>query len=92
MSKNSKITSSNFRALFQNELGAWVKFAITSLAFLFGVLAPYYQVRQDIALIQQSIRTIETNHLAHVQDLAQIQKEQGQAILEMQKQIWQLIK
>lgn len=58
------------------------------------VATPLNEVNTDIALIQQSIETIKTNHLSHTQDLAQdidrlaaIQVEQQKQIIEMQKQM-----
>lgn len=37
-----------------------VKYLIGVLVFLFGVVAPYYQIKQDIALITQ-------NHFTHIE-------------------------
>jgi len=42
-----------------------VKYAIGIVMFLVGVVAPYYDIKQDVALIKQ-------NHYAHIES---IQKE-----------------
>ena len=46
-----------------------VKFVIGLIVFVLGGVAPYYQMKQDIALIQKDISIINTNHEAHIQDI-----------------------
>lgn len=46
-----------------------VKFVIAVLGFGFGVVAPYFNITQNIALIQKDISIINTNHEAHIQDI-----------------------
>lgn len=40
-----------------------VKYIIGIVVFVIGVVAPYYQIKEDIALIKQ-------NHMSHVETLA----------------------
>lgn len=57
------------------------------VGFVMGVVAPYYQMKQDVALIQKDISVINFNHEVHIQDLSQSVKEMTTAISEQQKQI-----
>lgn len=66
--------------------------------FVVGVIGPYYQIQTNIALIQQAQETIKSNHLQHLQDLAQdidkmatVQMDQQKQIIELQKQLIVLI-
>lgn len=43
-------------------LTAEVKYAIGLIVFLVGVVAPYYDIKQEIALIKQ-------NHYAHIEEM-----------------------
>ena len=71
-----------------------VTFVIATITPLVVVLAFLFSMKTDIALIQQSIGNINSNHETHIQDILQniekIQKEnnkQNEQIIEMQKQI-----
>lgn len=45
-----------------------VKFIIGIITIALGVIAPFYQIKQDIALMQKDISVINANHLSHLQD------------------------
>ena len=53
-----------------------VKYFIGIIVFLAGVVAPYYQIRQDIALITQ-------NHFAHMEQLTKQMDENVEEIKEL---------
>lgn len=77
-------TTSDFvRAILSTE----AKFVIGVVGFVMGVVTPYYQMKQDVALIQKDISTINSNHLAHVQDLSQEVKDVIKLVEAQQGQI-----
>lgn len=86
--KMNKNESTN---LIRQVMTTEVKWVIGIIVFVAGVIAPYYEIRQDVALIQKDIETINVNHLKHIEDIVQTQKEQQTQILEMQKQLWAVI-
>ena len=76
-------TASLVRAVFSTE----VKFVIAVIGFVVGVISPYYQMRQDVALIQKDISVINSNHLMHTQDLTQEVKDIVVILQQQQQQI-----
>lgn len=81
-------------SLIKTVLTSEVKFVIGVITIALGVVAPYYGIRQDIALIQASVSNINSNHEVHIQDLTQEIKdlhttmiEQQAEIIDLQKQI-----
>lgn len=76
-------TANLIRAVLSTE----VKFVIGIVGFVMGVVAPYYSMKQDMALIQQSISIINSNHLTHTQDLAQEIKDVVNVLQNQQNQI-----
>jgi len=81
--ENQGKTTSLIRAILSTE----AKFVIGIVGFVIGVVAPYYQMKQDVALIQQSIATINSNHLTHTQELAQEVKDTVKVLQSQQQQI-----
>lgn len=81
--QNVSTTGNLIRAILSSE----VKFIIGIVGFVIGVVSPYYQMKQDVALIQKDISTINSNHLLHTQDLAQQLKETVTAVQSQQNQI-----
>lgn len=73
--------------LIRSILTTEVKYILGIIIFVAGVVAPYYGIRQDVALIKQDINIINTNHESHIQDIVQQQKEMSAQILELQKQL-----
>lgn len=69
--QNESATVNLIRAVLSTE----VKFIIGVVGFVMGVVAPYYQMKQDVSLIQASIANINSNHEAHIQDLTQQMKD-----------------
>ena len=65
------MNESTIRKVLLSDIGL----VISIVVFLTGVLVPYFSIKTDIALIQQSIETINTNHLQHMQDLEQQVKD-----------------
>jgi len=84
MDENKKAQEEN---LIKKVLTSEVKFVLGIIVFVFGVAGPFYGMKQDIALIQQNITQINSNHEQHIQDIMQDQKEQKQQIIELQKQL-----
>lgn len=81
-------------SMIKQVLTTEVKFIIGVITIALGVVAPYYGIRQDIALIQSSISNINSNHEAHIQDIQQNIKDlqitvtaQNAEIIDLQKQI-----
>lgn len=74
-------------SLIRAVLSTEVKFVIGVVGFVIGVVAPYYQMKQDVSLIQQSIAVINSNHLTHTQDLAQEIKDVVGVLKNQQDQI-----
>lgn len=75
-----------------------LKWLASVAVFVVGVVGPYYDIKTQMALIQQDQSTIKSNHLQHLQDIAQdikdIKEEQSgqqKQIIELQKQILVLI-
>ena len=71
-----------------------VKWMVSIAVFVVGVVGPYYDIKTQMALIQQDQSTIKSNHLQHLQDIAQDMKDmkneqvdQEKQIIELQKQI-----
>ena len=84
--------------LIRSVLTSEVKWVIALATFVVTVVAPYYSIKESIALIQQDISTINTNHEAHIQDiLTRMEKgdirdsERDKQIIELQKQMIVLI-
>jgi len=44
-----------------------IKFIIAIIVFLIPIMACYYQLREDLALIKQDLNTIRNNDLAHIE-------------------------
>lgn len=80
---NESNTASLIRAVLSTE----AKFVLAIVGFVVGVVAPYYQMKQDVALIQQSISNINANHEVHIQDLTQNVKDISSVIQAQQQQI-----
>ena len=57
--------------LMRKVLTSEVKFVLSILVFFFGVVSPYFSMKQDIALIQKDINTITMNHSKHIEDAYQ---------------------
>ena len=69
-------------------------FMIGAITPLIVILAFLFSMKTDIALIQQSVANINTNHETHIQDILQDIKEiqddqkiQNNQIIELQKQV-----
>lgn len=66
--------------LVKKVLTTEVKYIIGIAAFICGVVAPYYSIKQDIALQQKDIALIRENHLKHIEtiegNIQKIQEEQ----------------
>lgn len=69
--QNTAANNAQTENIVKRILTSEVKYFIGIIIFLAGVVAPYYQIRQDIELIKQ-------NHLYHIESM---QKE----ILEIKK-------
>ena len=93
MEKMETPNESKTTTLVRSILTTEVKFILGVIGFVMGVVTPYYSLKQDVALIQKDISTINSNHMQHTQDLAQglkdtitlVQSQQAE-INELQKQ------
>lgn len=79
-------------SFIRSVLNSEVKFIIGVVLFVVGGIAPYYGIKQDIALIQKDVSTINANHLTHTQDLAQEIKDTVSLMQAQQAQINELQK
>lgn len=91
---NTDQTNYKEQGLVKSILTSEVKFIIGIVTVVLGVVAPYYSMRQDIALIKANIDNINANHEVHIQDITQNIKDlqttlstQQQQIIELQKSI-----
>lgn len=84
MSKPSKQSTGD---IVKSILSGEVKFVIAVIGFVIGVITPFYQTKQDIALIQKDVSIINTNHLAHMQDLSQNISDIANLVASQQKEI-----
>lgn len=73
--------------MIRQVLNTEVKWIIGIVVFVFAVARPYYETRQDIALIQKDISNINANHEVHIQDILQELKEQRDEMLSIEKQM-----
>lgn len=62
-----------------------VKFIIGIIGFVLGVVAPYYSIKQDIALIKE-------NHFVHIEQIQMQLKELKERDLRLQEQYIDLLK
>ena len=86
--ENSEQNTLKISEIARGVLTSEVKFVLGIVLFVGGVVAPYYNQQQDIALIKQSISNINSNHEQHIQDILQELKEMKQTEIELQKQIY----
>lgn len=84
MSKKSNQSTGD---IVKTILSGEVKFVIAVIGFVVGVITPFYQTKQDVALIQKDVSIINTNHLAHMQDLSQSVSDITKLIASQQQQI-----
>ena len=68
----------------------WVVGVVFS--FLMFVVFPQQEIKTNISLIQQSIGTIEKNHLKHIEDYALEIKEMKQEQADLEKQQLEVLK
>lgn len=81
-------------SLVRSVLTSEVKFIIAIVTVALGVVAPYYGIKQDIAVINENVANINANHEVHIQDLTQSIKDlqvtvtaQNTEIIDLQKQL-----
>lgn len=58
----SKVEKLETKSIFGELLQNWIKYLIALIAFILGVVAPYYDIKTEIALIKQ-------NHSAHIETM-----------------------
>lgn len=73
---NEKVENINsvIRTVLTNE----VKYILAIIAFIFGIVQPYYAIKQDISLIQQ-------NHTAHIESIQKEVAEMNEKYLELKQ-------
>jgi hypothetical protein len=62
-----------------------VKYLIAVAGFILGVVAPYYDIKQDVALIKE-------NHYTHIENIQAQIKELKEEDTELRKQYIELLK
>lgn len=62
-----------------------VKYIIAVAGFILGVVAPYYDIKQDVALIKQ-------NHYTHIENMQRNIKELKEKDIQLQEQYIDLLK
>lgn len=70
---------------FKKYLTSEVKFVIAIIGFVVGVVAPYYDIKQDVALIKE-------NHYTHIENLQSQVKELKEKDTRLQEQYIDLLK
>lgn len=82
------------QSIVQQVLTSNVKFVIGVITIALGVVAPYYQIQQHLALIDAAVANINANHEVHDQDILQSIKDlnvqevnQEAQIIELQKEL-----
>jgi len=70
---------------FKKYLTSEVKFVIGIIGFVVGVVAPYYDIKQDVALIKE-------NHYTHIENLQSQIKEMKEVDLRLQQEYVDLLK
>ena len=75
----------NNETLIRRILTTEVKYVIAIIVFVFGVVKPYFEIKQDIALIKE-------NHLTHIEYIENQIKELKERDVERDKQIVELLK
>lgn len=73
--QNTKANDAQTESIVKKILTSEVKYILGIIIFLAGVVAPYYQIRQDIALIKQ-------NHYAHIEAMTKQIEENSAEISE----------
>lgn len=89
----------SFNEKVKGVLTTEVKFFIVIIGFVVGFVAPFYAMKQDIALINKDISVINSNHEVHIQDIMQQIKDiqndqltQNDKLISLQEQIIRLEK
>ncbi|HSV94556.1 MAG TPA: hypothetical protein VLH94_01060 [Spirochaetia bacterium] len=77
----NKIEESKWRGWLTSE----VKFIIGIIGFVIGVVAPYYDIKQDVALIKQ-------NHYTHIEQLQKDIAQLNERDVRLQEQYIELLK
>ncbi len=78
-------------SLIKKVLTTEVKYILAIVAFVFGIANPYYAIKQDIALMQKDISTINANMGGFAaQDILAELKDQKQEIASLQGQVLSL--
>lgn len=76
------MTDSKLSRIINSDLAIIIKI----IGFISVVLAAYFGLGQQIALIQKDIETINNNHLMHIQDsLAKIEQRQDKQDLKIEE-------
>ena len=88
--QNTTANQAQTEHIVKRILTSEVKYFIGILLFLAGVVAPYYQIRQDIELIKQ-------NHFYHIEniqkeilDIKKIQERNEETIIKLMEKISEL--
>jgi len=71
--------------IIKKYLTAEIKFIIAIVGFVVGVIAPYYEIKQDVALIKE-------NHYTHIEQIEKNIEELKQQDTKLQEQYVELLK
>lgn len=71
--------------IIKQVLTSEIKFIIAIITIVLGVVAPYYQIKQDVSLIKE-------NHYTHIENMQKEILELKAKDTEMQKQYIEILK
>ena len=83
------------RKVLFNEISLFISVVAFIIGCVLFVSKPDAEMRQNIALIQQQIQTMEENHLSSIEDdideIKEINKEQGEVIQDIQLKLERIL-
>jgi predicted PurR-regulated permease PerM len=87
MANNKQQQDGTIRKILRNEITAFIGVLAMVFSFVMFVVAPQQRTDTNIALIQQSIQKIESNHLTHLQNYAEEIKNLKEHEIEIEEEI-----
>jgi hypothetical protein len=83
--KNEIANTAQTENIVKRILSSEVKYLIGVVLFLAGVVAPYYEIKTEIALIKQ-------NHYAHIEAMTKQIEQNSNDILKIQESQFEIVK
>lgn len=82
---NNRTKKRDYQDSIKKYFSSEAKFIIAIIGFVIGVVAPYYDIKQDVALIKE-------NHFVHIENLQNQVKELKERDIQLQEQYIDLLK